>query len=96
MLCLMNHAGFVHLFQVAAGPTFQSAAWQAPVTVPRRWMSAATELMVAVPEMGDSITEGTILEWTKKPGDYVNMDDVVVIIETDKVSLLAELCCICS
>jgi len=66
------------------------------VTVPRRWMSAATELMVAVPEMGDSITEGTILEWTKKPGDYVNMDDVVVIIETDKVSLLAELCCICS
>jgi 2-oxoglutarate dehydrogenase E2 component (dihydrolipoamide succinyltransferase) len=43
--------------------------------------------MVPVPQMGDSITEGTILEWTKSIGEYVNMDDVVVVIETDKVSV---------
>lgn len=41
--------------------------------------------MVPVPEMGDSITEGSILEWTVGVGDYVQMDDVVVVIETDKV-----------
>jgi 2-oxoglutarate dehydrogenase E2 component (dihydrolipoamide succinyltransferase) len=37
--------------------------------------------------MGDSITEGTVLEWVKGVGDYVAMDDVVVVIETDKVSV---------
>ena len=37
--------------------------------------------------MGDSITEGTIVEWTKKPGEYIAKDDVLVVIETDKVSV---------
>ena len=40
-----------------------------------------------VPNMGDSITEGTIIEWTKEVGDFVAMDDVVCVIETDKVSV---------
>lgn len=38
-----------------------------------------------VPSMGDSITEGTIAEWHVAVDDYVNVDDVVVSIETDKV-----------
>jgi len=37
--------------------------------------------------MGDSITEGTVIEWTKSIGDQVNADDVVAVIETDKVSV---------
>lgn len=37
--------------------------------------------------MGDSITEGTIVDLPVAPGDYVNADDVVVILETDKVSV---------
>lgn len=37
--------------------------------------------------MGDSITEGTISSWEKQVGDYVNADDIIVIIETDKVSV---------
>lgn len=40
-----------------------------------------------VPSMGDSITEGTVIQWTKAPGDWVNVDDVVVVLETDKVSV---------
>lgn len=39
-----------------------------------------------MPSMGDSITEGTIVEWTKQPGDSVELDEVVVVLETDKVS----------
>ncbi|CAM9936128.1 unnamed protein product, partial [Heterosigma akashiwo] len=35
--------------------------------------------------MGDSITEGTVIEWLKAPGDAVAEDEVVVVIETDKV-----------
>lgn len=43
------------------------------------------EEIVSVPSMGDSITEGTIVEWTKQPGETVEVDEVVVVLETDKV-----------
>ncbi|ETW08706.1 hypothetical protein H310_01232 [Aphanomyces invadans] len=42
---------------------------------------------VPVPSMGDSISEGTVVEWVKNVGDHVDADDVVVVIETDKVSV---------
>jgi biotin carboxyl carrier protein len=42
---------------------------------------------INVPTMGDSITEGTIVDIPVAPGDYVNEDDVVVVLETDKVSV---------
>lgn len=47
--------------------------------------SSSPEYALNVPSMGDSITEGTIVSWQKKAGDYVNVDDVVVVLETDKV-----------
>lgn len=37
--------------------------------------------------MGDSITEGTIVDIPVAPGDYVSEDDVVIVLETDKVSV---------
>jgi len=37
--------------------------------------------------MGDSITEGTIVDLPLAPGDFVQVDDVVVVLETDKVSV---------
>lgn len=37
--------------------------------------------------MGDSITEGTVVEIPIAPPVYVNADDVVVVLETDKVSV---------
>merc|ERR1719189_516074 len=42
---------------------------------------------VNVPNMGDSITEGTLVEWTKNVGDLCQVDDVVAVIETDKGSI---------
>ncbi|UIZ21046.1 hypothetical protein KXD40_000714 [Peronospora effusa] len=42
---------------------------------------------VPVPSMGDSISEGTVVEWLKAPGDFVETDEVVVVLETDKVSV---------
>merc|ERR1719242_1282933 len=42
---------------------------------------------VNVPNMGDSITEGTLVEWTKNVGDLCQVDDVIAVIETDKVSI---------
>ncbi|VEU33880.1 unnamed protein product [Pseudo-nitzschia multistriata] len=42
---------------------------------------------IDVPTMGDSITEGTIVDMPVAVGDYVQPDDVVLVIETDKVSV---------
>ncbi|MBM9547964.1 2-oxoglutarate dehydrogenase complex dihydrolipoyllysine-residue succinyltransferase [Leptospira sp. 201903074] len=42
---------------------------------------------IKVPEMGESVTEATISAWTKKEGDAVKVDEVLAILETDKVSL---------
>ena len=38
-----------------------------------------------MPQMGVSVAEGTIIEWRKQPGDWVEADEVIVEISTDKV-----------
>ena len=40
---------------------------------------------VVMPKMGESITEGTILEWKKQIGDSIAMDEILLEIGTDKV-----------
>ncbi len=40
---------------------------------------------VVMPKMGESITEGTILEWRKSPGDSIEKDEILLEIGTDKV-----------
>ncbi len=40
---------------------------------------------IIMPKMGESITEGTILEWRKKVGEYVKKDEILLEIGTDKV-----------
>lgn len=68
---------------------------------PQRWLLAQRTFGVAtpsrlclmpvetinVPTMGDSITEGTVVDLPVAVGEYVTPDDVVVVLETDKVSV---------
>lgn len=42
---------------------------------------------ILTPALGESVTEATIGKWTKKAGDPVKKDEVLVELETDKVSL---------
>jgi 2-oxoglutarate dehydrogenase E2 component (dihydrolipoamide succinyltransferase) len=42
---------------------------------------------IKVPALGESVTEATVARWLKKPGDTVAMDDPLVELETDKVTL---------
>jgi 2-oxoglutarate dehydrogenase E2 component (dihydrolipoamide succinyltransferase) len=42
---------------------------------------------LVVPSVGESITEVEIGDWLKKPGEPVNQDDPVVVIETEKVTV---------
>jgi 2-oxoglutarate dehydrogenase E1 component len=48
-------------------------------------MAVNTTIEVVMPQMGDSVTEGTILEWHKQEGDEVAADETIVEISTDKV-----------
>src|SRR5947208_1041187 len=40
---------------------------------------------VQMPELGESVTEGTVTRWLKKVGDSVEVDDPLVEVSTDKV-----------
>ncbi len=42
---------------------------------------------VKVPQLSESVAEGTLLTWKKKPGEAVAVDEILVEIETDKVVL---------
>ena len=48
-------------------------------------MAESTILEVAMPEMGESVTEGTVLEWHVAEGDFVEEGQTLVEVSTDKV-----------
>ena len=44
-----------------------------------------TTVKIEMPAMGESVTEGVVLEWLKQVGDRVEVDEGLVEISTDKV-----------
>ena len=44
-------------------------------------------LDITVPTLGESVTEATVMRWTKAPGDAVALDETLVELETDKVAV---------
>src|SRR5215468_5605693 len=42
---------------------------------------------ITVPALGESVTEATVGQWFKKPGDAVAVDEPLVELETDKVTV---------
>jgi 2-oxoglutarate dehydrogenase E1 component len=48
-------------------------------------MAETATLQIQMPEMGESVTEGIVLEWHVSEGDFVNEGDTVVEVSTDKV-----------
>ncbi len=63
-------------------PVPEPAAQAAPAAAPG---GAAVEILV--PVMGESVTEGLVVQWLKQPGDAVAQDEPVVEVETAKVTL---------
>src|SRR6476660_156979 len=54
-----------------------------PIARPKSENSFMTD--VVMPQMGESIVEGTLTKWLKKPGDHVDRDEPLFEISTDKV-----------
>ena len=48
-------------------------------------MAVNTTVQVTLPAMGESVREGTVLEWHKQEGDAVEADETIVDVSTDKV-----------
>src|SRR5205085_12702283 len=48
-------------------------------------MAVNTTVQVILPAMGESVREGTILEWHKQEGEAVEADETLVEVSTDKV-----------
>jgi biotin carboxyl carrier protein len=75
----------------ADAPARHRLPWASSSSALRPFVSATRPVgdkrAVAVPTMGDSITEGTIVEWVAQIGQAVKPDDVVALIETDKVTV---------
>ena len=46
-----------------------------------------TTVQVLMPQMGVSVAEGTIVEWRKRPGDWVEADEAVCDVTTDKIDV---------
>jgi 2-oxoglutarate dehydrogenase E2 component (dihydrolipoamide succinyltransferase) len=66
----------------APAPAPVAAPAPAPVAAP---VASGSMTDVVMPKMGESIQEGKILRWLKKPGDKVERDEILLEISTDKV-----------
>src|SRR5215207_8107218 len=62
-----------------APPQYAIRSKQVPMAI------ETTTVEVVMPAMGDSVSEGTVLEWHKAEGDSVSADETLVEISTDKV-----------
>src|SRR4051794_40592738 len=73
--------GEIELGANGAAPVEPAPAAEAP----SEESTPAQLVDIAFPQMGDSVTEGTVLEWLKQVGDHVAVDEDLVDISTDKV-----------
>jgi len=69
------------MFKRAPQTIIRKSVQPSRLSLPRRFVAKVQN----VPSMGDSITEGTVVEWSKKVGEAVKVDDIVALIETDKI-----------
>src|SRR5919197_5957895 len=49
--------------------------------------AAGSFVQVTMPQMGVSVAEGTIAEWKKQPGDWVEADETICEVTTDKIDV---------
>ena len=65
---------------VAASPVVETPAPMAATPV-----TAASGVVVTMPALGESVTEGTVTRWLKNVGDTINVDEALLEVSTDKV-----------
>ncbi|KAF2201904.1 dihydrolipoamide succinyltransferase [Delitschia confertaspora ATCC 74209] len=79
-------------FSAATCSLKSSTSRRSCLTIPSRPFSISqsrnyAESIVKVPQMAESITEGTLKQWSKQVGDFVEQDEEIATIETDKIDV---------
>ncbi len=69
----------------AAPPEPEPEPEPEPAAPVQQSSGSGTTTPVLMPELGESVTEGTVTRWLKKVGDSVQVDDALVEVSTDKV-----------
>ena len=69
----------------APAPVPADAGIEAPAVEPAPAADSVGGRDVVLPELGESVTEGTVTRWLKKVGDSVEVDEALLEISTDKV-----------
>ncbi|KUI62234.1 hypothetical protein VP1G_09371 [Cytospora mali] len=67
--------------------SLQHQATILPLPVLMRHVRTYADTIVKVPQMAESISEGTLKQWSKQVGDYVEQDEEIATIETDKIDV---------
>ena len=80
------------------GARLNDARWPEGVQVPGGWMVGSDSgrlkrsvrlsgrsVSVSMPQLGESVTEGTVARWLKNEGDLVEVDEPLLEVSTDKV-----------
>lgn len=65
-----------------------SQEMEPPAAIPD--ISGIKATLITMPKMSDTMTEGTIAAWLKKPGDKVKAGDILAEVETDKATMELE------
>lgn len=65
--------------------SLQHQAATLPLPLLMRHVRTYADKVVQVPQMAESISEGTLKQFSKQIGDYVEQDEEIATIETDKV-----------
>jgi pyruvate dehydrogenase E2 component (dihydrolipoamide acetyltransferase) len=68
-------------------PTAEVAAIPTPTTAAAKVTLPAGTKEIRMPLLSDTMTEGKIVAWNKKLGDFVKSDDVLADVETDKATM---------
>ncbi|TRX88557.1 hypothetical protein FHL15_010508 [Xylaria flabelliformis] len=68
-------------------PMHQTLRSQLPLPILMSQVRTYAQTVVKVPQMAESITEGTLKQWNKQVGDYVELDEEIATIETDKIDV---------
>ncbi len=68
-----------------AGAETLQAEYQADSSTQEAGAGGGESVELTMPEMGESVTEGTVLEWHKQPGDPVAEGETIIEVSTDKV-----------
>jgi pyruvate dehydrogenase E2 component (dihydrolipoamide acetyltransferase) len=66
-------------------PVAQARPEPEPATPTQQDPGVGTATLVLMPELGESVTEGTVTRWLKKVGDTVQVDEPLLEVSTDKV-----------